>query len=392
MRLLFLHPNFPGQFVRPALMAGQRGDDVKFLCQTHFGRELQGVERITMKDGLGQEKLKNFNKKGLLKTLYLANQYRRAMEQLKSSGWEPDIIISHSGFGCGLHSSYIWPNAKKISYLEWWFANKSPVTSFDPHNKWWSGPDNTTTTRERNMPLALELSESDIIVSPTEWQKSQLPNLFEKNCLVIHDGVDRKRFNAESDTIKNITPLLTYGTRGLEAMRGFPEFIEELPNILHHNKTISVEIAGEDQICYGGNAPKEGSYKQWAKGFLAEWVKDGRVKFIGRLEPKQYETWLQRSWFHVHLTRPFVASWSLVEAMSSGCCLIASDTEPVREFVDNNSGILVDFRKPGWLSNPIQLLINSKKLRSKLGQNARSRSEKWSEQHSFVQWDMLLRN
>lgn len=371
-------------------MAARNGHEVKFLCQTHYDRRLKGVERITMKDGIGQEELLQYKKKGLSKTMFLSNQFRLAMEQLKSSGWEPDIIISHSGFGCGLHSSYVWPNGKKISYLEWWFASQSPVKRFDPCNKWWGGPGETIEIRERNMPLALELGESDVIIAPTEWQKTQLPSLFKEKCLVIHDGVDRKRFANKHEIKKNASPLLTYGTRGMEPMRGFPEFIEELPYILKNNKSLLVEIAGEDRICYGGNAPKEGSYKKWAEELLKDWIKEGRVKFVGRLEPEKYENWLHRSWFHVHLTRPFVASWSLIEAMASGCCLIASDTEPVREFIDTSTGILVDFRSPGWLREPIRLLINSEELRSRLGENAIRQSEKWSEEHAFKAWSMLI--
>jgi glycosyltransferase involved in cell wall biosynthesis len=75
---------------------------------------------------------------------------------------------------------------------------------------------------------------------------------------------------------------------------------------------------------------------------------------------------------HVYLTYPFVLSWSLLEAMSAGCAIVASDTAPVREVIKHNeTGLLVDFFDEKALAERIIHLLNSSQERVQLGNAAR---------------------
>ena len=93
---------------------------------------------------------------------------------------------------------------------------------------------------------------------------------------------------------------------------------------------------------------------------------------------------------HVHLSRPFVASWSLLEAMATGCCLIASNTEPVREFVDANNAALVDFRTEEWLNPVVTALMANPPLVEKLSKAAANAAEKYDERISARAWQEIL--
>ena len=67
------------------------------------------------------------------------------------------------------------------------------------------------------------------------------------------------------------------------------------------------EIAGEDSINYGGNAPQGfASWGKWAKQRLSEAGLQNRVKWLGYLELNDYVSWLQSSHCHVHLSHPLL--------------------------------------------------------------------------------------
>ena len=51
MKILFLHPNFPGQFKHICRKLVNKTNEVVFLCQTHYGREIEGVHKLILKGG-----------------------------------------------------------------------------------------------------------------------------------------------------------------------------------------------------------------------------------------------------------------------------------------------------------------------------------------------------
>lgn len=82
---------------------------------------------------------------------------------------------------------------------------------------------------------------------------------------------------------------------------------------------------------------------------------------------------LQLSTVHVYLTYPFVLSWSLLEAMSAGCAIVASNTQPLHEAIKHNeTGKLVDFFDPKALAQEVCDLLDKPQERQKLGANART--------------------
>ena len=81
---------------------------------------------------------------------------------------------------------------------------------------------------------------------------------------------------------------------------------------------------------------------------------------------------MQISTVHVYLTYPFVLSWSLLEAMSLGCSIVASDTKPLHEvIIEGENGKYVNFFDFEDLAKNVIELCKNKSLREYLSLNAR---------------------
>ena len=278
-----------------------------------------------------------------------------------------------------------------MAYLEWWFDPQSDFFKYDPENDFLKlGAQQATKLWRRNQALALELVSANAIVAPTMWQARQLPSLLRERCHIIHDGVDLEKFKPSVQGNQNGPAVVTYGTRGMEAMRAFPQLIIGLLPLLKGNRDLIVEIAGEDRINYGGSAPDGfDSWGAWAKRKLLDAGVEGRIKWLGYLGLNDYVSWLQSSHCHVHLSHPFVASWSLLEALACECPMVVSDVEPVRELCQGTSSKVtyVDHRNPQAITKSIQKTLGNHKRRE--SSHMRPMMSRYSSAYSLEQWSLV---
>src|SRR5262249_14926443 len=160
--------------------------------------------------------------------------------------------------------------------------------------------------------------------------------------------------------------VVTFVARNFEPLRGYHIFMRALPRILAKRPRAQVLIIGGDGAPYG-MVPSEG--QTWKSIFfneVASRIDQRRVHFTGHLKHPDYIRALQVSSAHVYLTYPFVLSWSLIEALSVGCVVIASDTAPVREVINSEeNGILVPFFDVSQLADRvIEVLADPSRFRA----------------------------
>jgi glycosyltransferase involved in cell wall biosynthesis len=97
-----------------------------------------------------------------------------------------------------------------------------------------------------------------------------------------------------------------------------------------------------------------------------------RVHFLGKVSYSTFLSILQISSAHVYLTYPFVLSWSMLEAMATGCLVIGSRTAPVEEVIrDGENGLLVDFFSPNDIAERVIATLEEPEAFEKIRRQAR---------------------
>jgi len=366
-RILLIHQNFPGQFRHLAQHLAARPDV-----------EIIGLGRDSAPGLPGFPWFKyKLHRQGKAETHPYLRQMEsavlhgqavvRALQKLKHQGFVPDVILAHPGWGETLYAKDVFPRARLIHFCEWYYTTQGADFDFDPEFP--SDLDDRLRIQTWNALHLLNLENCDAAIAPTHWQKSRFPDAYQDKIQVIHEGIDTEHLGPDPDAtlmlpngqcLKAGDPVITYVARNLEPYRGFHIFMRALPAVLKANPQAQIVIVGGDGKSYGA-LPKDAP--NWRAKMLRElrethgeeldtWLP--RIHFLGKVPYETYKKVLQVSALHVYLTYPFVLSWSLLEAMATGCRILASDTAPVREVVrDGDNGELVDFFDPAALSQKI---------------------------------------
>ena len=316
-----------------------------------------------------------------------------AASALKASGFEPDTIVVHCGWGENIALKSLFPKARLVVYFEYFYRAEGQDVHFEPTYGTF-GADGLTGVHCNNASTLLALAECDAGISPTAWQRSTYPSEFHSKIEVIHEGIDTEKARPNSRArfvlqggraLTRNDEVVTYTTRGLEPLRGFNTMARALPKILRERPRAEVVIVGDDRSPYGPPAPGGIGWKTY---YLNEVLSDldmSRVHFLDFLAYDRFLSLIQISSAHIYLTYPFVLSWSLTEAMSTGCKIVGSDTPPVREAIEDKvSGLLVPFHDAEAVADAvIELLANPSKW-NHLGPAARSIIKERFDQRSCV--------
>ena len=385
MNILFIHQNFPGQFkfLAPALVK-QGHTVVAMTMQKTEAKEWQGVRLAPYTATRGTTpKVHPWISDFETKTIRAEACFRAAL-RIRAEGLNPDLIVSHHGWGESLFLKDVWPQAKLAIYCEFYYHPRGADVGFDPE---FPAEDAGEVCRLRlkNLNNLLHFDVADAAISPTHWQASTFPEPFRSKITVVHDGIDTEAVApnpAVSLTLNGNIKLtradevITFVNRNLEPYRGYHIFMRALPELLKRRPQARVLIVGADDVSYGAR-PAEG--KKWKDIFASEvrpQISDAdwaRVHFLGHIPYQHFIPLLQLSTVHVYLTYPFVLSWSLLEAMSVGCAIVASDTQPLREAIrHDDTGRLVNFFDVPGLANDVCALLDDPVARQRLGANARA--------------------
>ena len=353
MDILFIHGNYPGQFrhLCAGFGANDRHNCVFLTARKDAERDkLNGVKTIIYEQHRKVSPETHHYVHATEEAVLQGQAVLRGLDSLLQEGFRPRLVIFHGGMGLGLFLRDVLPDAILIGYFEWWFTTdttKYLVEKFDMNMQLSAGL--------RNLPTMQELEQCDAGVVPTEWQKQQFTESFKSKLHVIFDGIDTSFFhpqreeNGEVLRLRNRetkelfefgtdVPILSYATRGMEPLRGFPEFMRALPYAFSKIKDLQVVIAGKDRCAYSYPAPShQGSWRKHLLNEISNNAPIENINFTGLLNYHDYRALLWRSDLHCYFTRPYVTSWSFFEATSCSARLLSNKSPATNNISEDNT-------------------------------------------------------
>ncbi len=367
MHVLFVHQNFPGQYLHLAPALAARGDAVTALTIGERGAQ-RGLRVVRYTPQRSSSAALHPWVADLETKVIRGEAAANAAAALREGGYRPDVICAHPGWGEALFLKDVFPDARLLSFIEFFYRVDGADFGFDPE---FAEADLAGRCRLRlkNANSLLNLDAADWCISPTHWQASTVPAAYRSRLSVVHDGIDTQRIRPAPQarvelarartTLRPGDDVLTFVNRNMEPYRGFHVFMRALPEIQRRRPNLMTLIVGGDDVSYGKRLPPGQTWRQKMLAEIGGRLDMDRVRFVGHIAYGDFLAVLQVSAVHVYLTYPFVLSWSMLEAMAAGCVVVGSATAPVEEVIaDGDNGLLVDFFSTTQIADAVDRVLD----------------------------------
>ncbi|MCK9608772.1 MAG: hypothetical protein M0R33_20225 [Methylomonas sp.] len=190
MKILFVHQNFPGQYLHLAQHLGSiPGNQVVFITQRRDA-ELPGVRKLVYQPHRLVTRNMHHYLQGTEAGLLNAQTVARIALNLKQSGFTPYVIVGHNGWGEIWYLKDVFPYVPLLGYFEFFYRAQGADVGFAPDEPklFDTGP----RLRTQNLGNLLALNAADIGPCPTDWQKSLYPERYRDMLHVVHEGIDTR--------------------------------------------------------------------------------------------------------------------------------------------------------------------------------------------------------
>jgi len=202
--------------------------------------------------------------------------------------------------------------------------------------------------RAVNAATLLNLINCHAAIAPSEYQRRSFPRRLWDRIAVHRDGLDTELYSprpvprvVEGRELPPGTRVVTFSARGLESMRGFDLLVRIAEGVMRRRSDVVFLVAGDDGVYYGWDKSFTGKLSFKEAVLAGSSVDRARLIFLGHIEPAKLAEIFAMSDLHLYLSVPFVTSWSVLNAMSSGCVVLAGDDEATREFIEpGQNGLL----------------------------------------------------
>ena len=291
MKVLFVHNNFPAQFRNIVEALQEMGSFELAAIGADSAQAVEGVAIHRYPVQPADVSATHPFARRFDAECRRAEHVLMAASALASSGFVPDFILAHCGWGETLPLRAIFPKSKLIVYAEFFYRSEGQDVHFDPEGPRF-GVDGLTAIQCKNASSLLALTDADAGISPTRWQRSTFPREFQDKIQVAHEGVDIERFRPNPTArfplpggraVTKSDEVLTFASRNLEPLRGYHVFMRALPEILRARPAAQVIIAGGDGNSYSHAPPAGRSWKTHYLDAVVSKLDLSRVHFVGHL-------------------------------------------------------------------------------------------------------------
>ncbi len=276
-------------------------------------------------------------------------------ETLESRRPRPvDLVLGRSaGLGSTLFAPVHFPGVPVVNYFDHFYhAHASDLAAE-------AGPSMPVEyfhwRRSANAMDLLDLEGGARAWTSTRWQRDLYPAEYRDSFLVLHEGVNTARPAAQRRTTRSVagrtlpsdTLVVSFVARNLDRVRGFDRFLELANRLLRRYPSLIC-------IVLGGKIVQRGlDFQFFNQDYAARALQENplhdsqRFWMLGSVPPATVAEVLSASDLHVYSSRPYPVSRSMLEALASGCIVLASDSEEVREIVsEGQTGLLAAGHDP----------------------------------------------
>ncbi len=384
LHLLCIEPRFPGRLGGVAdWLVRRRGYRCSFFCQKASPREHwpgsagRGLEVVPF--GVG----------GVAREGSVG--WRRMLERglcYAYGCWEVidarrprpvDVILGRSaGLGSSLFATASLPRTPVVQFFDYYYhARKNDLTGD-------MGPDTPAAyyhwRRSANAVDLLDLENGVVPWTATDWQRGLYPVAYRDDFVVLHDGVDARRLAPRKGRPRSIagraipagTRVVGFVSSGLDRVRGFDRFLR-LVNTLQRERADVIAVAVGDPVVARALDVGHFGRDYRALAMAGDPPPDpDRFWCLGFVSPGVVAEVLAACDLVVAPSRAYPAARSLVEAMASGCPILASDDPPIRELIRPGvDGLLADPDDPeAWVRLAREVLGDPNGFRATLGASA----------------------
>ena len=395
MKLLLVHQNFPGQFrdLGPALC--DRGHELKAIGSSQRPTDPR-IEVLRYEHKLGERSGVHPHSLEVDEWIRRSEQVAAVAMTLKKRGWAPDVMLAHPGWGEALLLRQVFPSTPLVIWPELWLRPEH--LGIDPASM---SVGQMQYLRIKDWLVDGAMADASLAVLPTRYQANTFPQRWQHKIAVVHEGVPETMLQlprlqqltiADGVTLGPDVPVVTFISRNLEPMRGFPTFMRALPSLLANHPTVHVVIVGGDEVSYS-SAPGDGrSWRDHLLDELGDRIDRRRVHLFGRIPHEQLQKLYRRSDLHVYLSKAFVLSWSLLELMACGTPVLAEANSMMEELIQPGVNGALWRGQPESLAQAILTLLQTPDQLKRWGLQAKQQLQPtYLQHHCLTQLEQLLR-